>query len=132
MRKWLAYKLLSNKWLMYRSIRRMNKRHLDYLHRERIALLSSGESHFERQAEIRRDIGIILLKSEVMETRILLEKAIRLGIDIPSQKGWWKDEDEYKPTSSIQMLIDMEDRHLTELGKAGVAKLTGMDRMFRI
>jgi hypothetical protein len=114
---------------MDRKIRRSNKETLERLHQQSAALLRSGKPTFHEQAEIRRSINIVTDSNERLETMALLRKALKWGIDIPNNKGWWEDDKPYTGgMTDIDMLVAIGDQRLTALGRAGVKRLIREER----
>ena len=64
------------------------------------------------------------LAKERKETDALKAEALRLGIDIPWNKGWWwEDVDNFGGSPDTWEFLREDFQYLTDKGKAGARKL---------
>jgi hypothetical protein len=70
------------------------------------------------------------LAKERKETDTLRAEALRLGIPIPRDPGWWWIDDDVRRDVSAEMweLIKSDHEYLTEIGKAGTKRLIREER----
>jgi hypothetical protein len=99
--------------------------------RREIALLQKEESaqgefsNDEGWAIRRVKLGVRKLRLDAIETERLVGKAQRLGIELPRKPEWWWDNSE-------QVGPEDASYYLTDVGKAGVAKLIREERRTNI
>ncbi len=120
------------RWLRERKLKKKSERATEYMLRrlyDEAAALPNDKSYSEEQAKIQRRIDAIYDSKARLETIETLYEALKWGIKVPDDKGWWKDDQPYTGGLSAGELLDtLHSERLTALGRAGVERLIREER----
>ncbi|HYY57548.1 MAG TPA: hypothetical protein VE842_09450 [Pyrinomonadaceae bacterium] len=79
--------------------------------------------YLEVRFKLQRELNYAKFQLDALDTRVLLRKAQRLGLEIPMTTSWWwnDNEDGSLPPEAVS-------HYLTDIGKAGARKLIKDER----
>jgi len=92
--------------------------------KERLSKLRirEGVDLSDTRKELQGRIDALTYYLAYFDTRVLLEKATRYGIEVPANPAWWNDD------AYAQLQGDLVERALTEFGHATLTKLVREER----